>query len=435
MEDIFKILKEKYTLKSSIESVKGIVIPRFFRLSLPNAINLFDSLPVEYRTSWTKLLMDIDMSKSVLKKIIKSLFGVYDGKIIELADLDMTSIPRKVTQIFANTKDRKQQRKLARLIQETLGNQYLVILVNSDETSNRDAEQDVKGLIKKAQKENKYVVILSKDMGSRSFSVSEIDTVVLMFDRGSYATVSQKISRVLTPGNTYDGELKIFANIISLSLDPNRYGVTPIDEYIIYEAEKVDVDELNDGIKRVLRSIQIFTNGPHGETEIEKDEYAKNLLDSTSLIKLGAESSKVDNIIFDSVLVKQLLGVTLSKGEKEKLLGADISTVISTNGNTTNTSKEKQTNTKIEDNRQKLKEILKNIVENVVEISEINNCESNDIIETLDMIDSKGYSEEVIFEVGVDCQTVKKVILMGGISRKLLNTIISSYNSEEVLLF
>ena len=435
MEDIFKILKEKYTLKSSIESVKGIVIPRFFRLPLPNAINLFDSLPVEYRTSWSKLLMDIDMSKSVLKKIIKSLFGVYDGKILELADLDMTSIPRKVTQIFANTKDRRQQRKLARLIQETLGNQYLVILVNSDETSNRDAEQDVKGLIKKAQKENKYVVILSKDMGSRSFSVSEIDTVILMFDRGSYATVSQKISRALTPGNTYDGELKIFANIISLSLDPNRYGVTPIDEYIIYEAEKVDVDELNDGIKRVLRSIQIFTNGPHGEMEIEKDEYAKNLLDSTSLIKLGAESSKVDNIIFDSVLVKQLLGVTLSKGEKEKLLGADISTVISTDGDTTNTSKEKQTNTKIEDNRQKLKEILKNIVENVVEISEINNCESNDIIETLDMIDSKGYSEEVIFEVGVDCQTVKKVILMGGISRKLLNTIISSYNSEEVLLF
>jgi hypothetical protein len=435
MEDIFKILKEKYTLKSSIESVKGIVIPRFFRLSLPNAINLFDSLPVEYRTSWTKLLMDIDMSKSVLKKIIKSLFGVYDGKIIELADLDMTSIPRKVTQIFANTKDRRQQRKLARLIQETLGNQYLVILVNSDETSNRDAEQDVKGLIKKAQKENKYVVILSKDMGSRSFSVSEIDTVILMFDRGSYATVSQKISRALTPGNTYDGELKIFANIISLSLDPNRYGATPIDEYVIYEAEKVDVDELNDGIKRVLRSIQIFTNGTHGEMEIEKDEYAKNLLDSTSLIKLGAESSKVDNIIFDSVLVKQLLGVTLSKGEKEKLLGADISTVISTDGDTTNTSKEKKTNTKIEDNRQKLKEILKNIVENVVEISEINNCESNDIIETLDMIDSKGYSEEVIFEVGVDCQTVKKVILMGGISRKLLNTIISSYNSEEVLLF
>jgi superfamily II DNA or RNA helicase len=435
MEDIIKIMKEKYTLKSSMESVKGIVIPRFFRLSLPNAINLFDSLPIEYRTSWTKLLMDIDMSKSVLKKIIKSLFGVYDGKIIELADLDMTSIPRKVTQIFANTKDRKQQRKLARLIQETLGNQYLVILVNSDETSNRDAEQDVKGLIKKTQKENKYVVILSKDMGSRSFSVPEIDTVVLMFDRGSYATVSQKISRVLTPGNTYDGEVKIFANIISLSLDPNRYGATPIDEYIIYEAEKVDVDELNDGIKRVLRSIQIFTNGPHGEMEIEKDEYTKNLLDSTSLIKLGAESSKVDNIIFDSVLVKQLLGVTVNKGEKEKLLAAEISTVISTDGGTTNTSKEKQTNTKIEDNRQKLKEILKNIVENVVEISEINNCESNDIIETLDMIDSKGYSEEVIFEVGVDSQTVKKVILMGGISRKLLNTIITSYNSEEVLLF
>ena len=57
----------------------------------------------------------------------------------------------------------------------------------------------------------------------------------------------------------------------------------------------------------------------------------------------------------------------------------------------------------------------------------------DDIIETLDMIQSKGYCDELIFEVGVDCETVKKVILMGGISRKLLNTIISSYNRQEVV--
>jgi hypothetical protein len=50
------------------------------------------------------------------------------------------------------------------------------------------------------------------------------------------------------------------------------------------------------------------------------------------------------------------------------------------------------------------------------------------------MINSKGYCEEVVFEVGVDCETVKKVILMGGISRKLLNTIISSYNNQKIFI-
>jgi hypothetical protein len=70
-------------------------------------------------------------------------------------------------------------------------------------------------------------------------------------------------------------------------------------------------------------------------------------------------------------------------------------------------------------------------VENIVEISEINNCESNNIITTLDMIDEKGYCDEVIFEVGVDSKTVKKIILTGALSEKLLNTIITSYNKEE----
>jgi GTP-binding protein YchF len=90
---------------------------------------------------------------------------------------------------------------------------------------------------------------------------------------------------------------------------------------------------------------------------------------------------------------------------------------------------------KVEDIRIKLKEVLKNIVENVVEISEINNCESDDIVETLDMIKKKGYCGQVVIEVGTDCETIKKIILMGGVSRKLLNTIISSYNNENVMMF
>jgi hypothetical protein len=47
------------------------------------------------------------------------------------------------------------------------------------------------------------------------------------------------------------------------------------------------------------------------------------------------------------------------------------------------------------------------------------------------MIKEKGFDEEVVFEVDLDSDTVKKIILMGGVSHKLLNTIITSYNKEE----
>lgn len=433
MENIIKFLRDKYTLSQTMQSVKNIVKPVFMRLSLENAVNKFNSFPEEYRADWSKLLMDIDKSRGVLENIIKALFGVYGGDMIGLYDLNMTTARKDVTMIFANTKDKNQQDKLVKLVQHVLGGNYIVKLINGDETNNRKVEEDVKKVIALAKRDNKKVVLVSKDMASRSFSISEIDTVMLMFDRGNYATITQKISRVLTPGKTFDDQDKVYGNIISLSLDPNREDVSPIDEYIVYEAEKVEVDDLNDGIQRVLRSVQILTNGEHGEIEIEKDEYGEFLINSSSLIKLGSESSKVEKVIVDSDLVEVLTGVKLTEGQKEKLLGIDSSKVKRTEDNQS-IKEEKQIDNKVQDIRKKIKEVLKNIVENIVEISEINNCESDDIVETLNMIESKGYCEEVMFEVDVDCNTVKKVILMGGISRKLLNTIISSYNHQEVVL-
>jgi hypothetical protein len=435
MEKILEQLRKKYTLEQSKKSVEEIVIPRFMRLSLERAVEKFNTLPEEYRTDWNKLFMDVDLSRGVLRTLIQSLFGSYQGELHGLVELDMTKAERKVTHIFANTKDKTQQGKFVKLIKDTLNvDEYLVELINSDETNNREVEQKVKGLVNQAKRENKKIILVSKDMASRSFSIPEIDTVMLMFDRGSYSTIAQKISRVLTPGKTLDGNTKVYGNIISLSLDPNREDVSPIDEYIIYESEKVEGDDLNDSIQRVLRSVQLFTNGQNGEVEIEKDEYSNRLINSSSLIRMGSESSKVEHIINDSELVKQLIGVEVTKGEVEKLLGINSDEVKRTIDGE-KTKEEKQAEKKVEDIRIKLKEVLKNIVENVVEISEINNCESDDIVETLDMIKKKGYCNQVVIEVGTDCETIKKIILMGGVSRKLLNTIISSYNNENIMMF
>jgi len=419
------------SLDESKNSVKDIVIPQFMRLSLGGVIDNFYSIEPEYRTDWNKLFADVDKAKPVLSNLIKSLFGVYNGKLTYLVDLDTSEICSKdVTMIFAGTPNKKQQNKFHKLVQENLGPQFIVELINGDETSNKEAEEMAKKVVARAQREGKKVVFISKDMGSRSFSVSEIDTVMLMFDRGSYATVTQKISRVLTPGKTYSGDKKVNGNVISLSLDPNREQVNPIDEYLVYEGEKVQVNELSDGIHRVLRSVNIFVNDKGMIEPIVSDEYADKLISSSTLIRVGMDTVKVDSVINDSELVKLLTGVEVNnQTEEEKIEGIDSSKVVRTNEE--KIKEEKKNQKVIEDLRQKLKEVLSNIVENIVEISEINNCESDNIITTLEMIDDKGYSEEVVFEVGIDCQTVKKLILKGALSEKLLNTIITSYNKEE----
>jgi len=434
MEHIKQLIRQKYTLSQTKESVKDIVRPRFMRLSLGGVVDTFNSIPEEYRTDWSKLLKDVKTSKNVLSNLIKGLFGVHGVRLTYIMELMTKDAEKDVTMVFASTPDKKQQSLLVDLFREVLGPQYIVELINSDETSNRKVEEQAEKTIAYAKETGKKVVFVSKDMASRSFSISEIDTVILMFDRGSYSTITQKVSRVLTPGMTYKGLPKTHGNIISLSLDPNREDVSPIDEYIIYESEKVQVNDLNDGIQRVLKSMDIFTNDNGDIEHIEVDVYADRLINSSTLIKLGCETSKVDKIIVDSNLVDILLGIEVPDDVKERLMGVDSSKVKRTKDEP-QTKEEKEMGKKVEDIRMKIKKVLNNIVENAVEISEINNCESDDIIETLTMINNKGFCNEVIHEVGVNCEMVKQIIMMGGLSYKLLNTIISSYNKEKVVLF
>ena len=434
MEHIKELIRQKYTLSQTKESVKDIVRPRFMRLSLGGVVETFNSIPDEYRTDWSKLLKDVKTSKNVLSNLIKGLFGVHGVRLTYIMELMTKDAEKDVTMVFASTPEKKQQSLLVDLFREVLGPQYIVEVINSDETSNREVEDQAKKTIAYAKEKGKKVVFVSKDMASRSFSISEIDTVILMFDRGSYSTITQKVSRVLTPGKTYNGLPKTHGNIISLSLDPNREDVSPIDEYIVYESEKVQVNDLNDGIQRVLKSMDIFTNDNGDIEPIEVDVYADRLINSSTLIRLGCETSKVDKIIVDSTLINMLLGIEVPEAVKEKLMGIDSSKVKRTKDEP-QTKEEKELSKKIEDIRIKVKKVLDNIVENAVEISEINNCESDDIIETLTMINNKGYCNEVVHEVGIDCQMVKQIIMMGGLSYKLLNTIISSYNKENVVLF
>ena len=423
-------------LNGSMGSVKEIIEPTFMRLSLGSVIDKFESVPDDYKTDWSKLLSDVKKSKGILTNLIKGLFGTYGGTMECLVDINTYEIsPKDVTMVFANTKDKKEQKELVNVFKESLGTQYEVVLINGDETSNRKAEEKTKKIVSKAKRDGKKVVLVSKDMGSRSYSIPEIDTVILMFDRGSYATISQKISRVLTPGKTYHNEEKKDGYIISLSLDPNREDFNPIDEYFVYEGEKVDSNELSEGIKKVLRSMNILVNDNGELTNIELDKYSDTLINSSSLIRLGKSSTNPDKIMVDGDLITLLTGIEIHKGNKESdnhLDGIDSSKVNRYKGDDKEKSKkEKEEKKKVENVRDKIRKHIENIVDNIVEISEINNCESDDIIECLNMIKEKGYNDEVVFEVDIDADTVKKIILMGGVSRKLLNTIITSYNKEE----
>jgi len=71
MEEILNLLKKEYTLQKSIDSVKNIIEPVFFNLTLRSIIEKFDNTSKEYRTDWSKLLFDVKKSKGVLSTLIR----------------------------------------------------------------------------------------------------------------------------------------------------------------------------------------------------------------------------------------------------------------------------------------------------------------------------------------------------------------------------
>lgn len=110
----------------------------------------------------------------------------------------------KATMIFINTKDIKQLQAVADEYAALYPDAVVMSLHSKtdEKTSNRNAQQKVKdklALIKKdPMLKGKRLVIFSREMSSRSFSVHEIHRVIVLADNGISENDYQKFARALT---------------------------------------------------------------------------------------------------------------------------------------------------------------------------------------------------------------------------------------------
>jgi hypothetical protein len=176
-------------------------------------------------------------------------------------------------------------------------------------------------------------------MGSRSFSIPEVEACVFMFDRGDIGLTEQRAARCLTPGPKLNGEPKKFGWIVNLSIDSNR--TETLDEMILVEAKRVADTEGKDfvaALKTVLLTMNIFSEkygvgrGIHQEADI--DLAVRQLRGSEKLLKVAnatVDLTKIDledlmdrlinvpeaerqGVLFDSLLPAVQTAVTLEPG-------------------------------------------------------------------------------------------------------------------------
>ena len=427
---------KSYTRAEAVNTVAKIVKPKMYKMVMPNGNFLQEQMPEGRRTKWSKLLADVDLNAFILEHIIDSMFKQGGNDYEELLDLGVSDVtPAKVCMIFGGFPTKKQHNKFVKLVQSKLTD-FIVVGVNGDVTTNRKAEEDVEKAVGTAKREGKRLIIISKDMASRSFSIPEIDTVFLMYDNGLLAQTIQKVSRVFTPGKTYMGVQKTTGTVITLSFDDNRDQLDPVDQYIIAESIRTgkEHENLQESINRVARSFNIFSQKDGRAAEIDIDQYAEQLISSTDISKIAGAGTKFHMIDIQKCLDNgYLLSARRNSAEKhnaEVNLGG-VKTYIKNNSNSNKGESDKET--------KETKDFLKTVAyfaENVGELSAYNDFGCETVLCTIDSIIESG--ESLISEVesffGLDINFMKALLEDGIISRKISNTIISGRNYNVQLL-
>jgi hypothetical protein len=265
---------------------------------------------------------------------------------------------------------------------------------NGKRISNRNAEKTVKEILERGNN----VLILSRDMAARSFSIPEITELYLAYDKGQNGTTIQKMSRTLTPG-----ELSKIGRIFSLSFDPNRddkFDAMLVETALNYK-KRNNTKSLSEALRDVLRTIDIFKCSSNGAIKLDIDTYLE-----VALARKGI--SRVFGKIADTSLMDRDALEALANGNADYFRNqkqdetAKGKTKESGDGKGTGSSSDNKEDKKLE---QKVREVLTAIIENLdIVILGTNNKILADAMQTI--IEDEEMRECVEDQFGIDADII-----------------------------
>lgn len=286
--------------KFKVSSSRDLLAPDFecYQMDLSGPVN--DAIEAgeisdeefKFLPSWTKFGANPLKAKGFFTRMLEAVFLGQGGHDELNVDYQVEEIPnQRVAMMFISTKNNVSLNTTAKIAQQTLPGFEVIALngsayYNGTKISNKNAEGAVKDIVAKGRP----VLILSRDMASRSFSIPEITELYLAYDRGSEGTTIQKMSRTLTPGD----KNKI-GRIFSLSFDPNRddkFDAMIVETALNYK-KRHDSKSLQESMREVLKTIDIFRCSPDGAVKINIDTYLDAALERKGISRVLGKKADI----------------------------------------------------------------------------------------------------------------------------------------------
>jgi hypothetical protein len=252
-------------------------------------------------------------------------------------------------------------------------------------------------------------------MAQRSFSEELISELYLAYDKGQDGATIQKMSRALT-SNSPDKIARIF----SLSFDPNRDDKldTIVFQAAFNQVEKKDKTDIREELKRVYRSIDIFSCTDDGNAiKLEIDDYVNQSLEKKGISRVMGKKS--DLTLLNKVQVKALLNGNVNYLRNEMKERAETGKTKDIEPKTSvNNKVEKPSNNDIE----KVREVIISIIEHsdVIMIASKNKGAKN-ITEALQIFEENNWISIIEEEFGVKYDVIKYLYITGVIKSEWIN--------------
>lgn len=372
-----------------------------------------DELP-----SWVKFVENPVKGRGFYVTLLEGMFkgkhnlsGVDVEQLVQSTDSNLSE--RRVAMMFFpdNTKvDNLIQ--IGKITQDTLSGWSIVVLNGKTVLNGGDCESKVDDIIIST---NNNVLIISAKMAQRSFSEELISELYLAYDKGQDGATIQKMSRALT-SNSPDKVARIF----SLSFDPNRDDKldTMVFQAALNQVEKKGKSDIREELKRVYKSIDIFSCTTDGEAiKLSVDEYVKQALGKKGISRVMGKKS--DLTLLTKTQVQALLNGNVDYLRNEMKERAE-------SGKTKDSKPKLSESVKVEKPSENDIEKVREVVISMIEHSDVimmaaKNKGAKNITEALQVFEENKWTPIIEEEFGVKYEVVKYLYTMGIIKGEWVN--------------
>jgi len=308
-------LKKLSAFERDIEREKKLVKPYFYRRDWSKEAKILKTFKVDedMNLSSSKVSRDVNFNKPYWTGLFNSFIGKSTPELIKagIYDAQKYALEHQINDevksvLMCLSMTNPEMKKLSKIMRDSpIGDEYRVVVVNGDHTTNEESQKFVRSELNRAINidKKKGVWILASSMCQRSFSIPEINVVIIAYDGGKIGPLIQKISRVATIGCD-----KTVGHVISISIDGQRD--TRLFDIVADAAKKYSKKNAIDyptALKKVAPTFPLFDLDENGhQIQLSVDDYCREIFNSSNSQYLIVNKEKIITIDTENCKDKSL---------------------------------------------------------------------------------------------------------------------------------